>query len=143
MKAGIGRSLGGWQRLWVAIAVVSLAAAVAIIAAEWESGEAWIRDLEGAAPTRVHVAGVGEVGFPATMSAEAIALVTRAGQGNAEAIRAGVRAWGAELRKLLDAYAAEHNRGQAMRVLGFWAAGVALLYLVGWLAGWVWRGFRT
>jgi len=143
VKAGTGRGLGGWQRLWVAVAVISLAAAVAIIVADWQSGDAWIRDVEGAAQTRVRVEGIGDVDFPATMSAEAIALVTRAGQGNAEAIRAGIRAWGAELRKALDVYATEQNRAQALRVLGFWAAGVTLLYLAGWMAGWVWRGFRA
>jgi hypothetical protein len=137
------RRLNGWQRLWFAIAVLSFVSALGIIWSGWETGEAWIRDLEPAAPTRVHIDGVGDFDFPATMSPEAIDLVTRAGKGSAEALNAGIRAWDAEFRRVLDTYAMALDRLLVIRILGFWAAGVLLLYLVGWLAGWVWRGFRT
>ena len=95
-----------------------------------------------AAPTRVHVTG-GDVDFPATMSPEAIDLVIGASKGSADAIRAGIRAWDGEFRRVLDAQAAALNRLQLTRVLGIWLAGMLALYLVGWMAGWVWRGFRT
>jgi hypothetical protein len=137
------RRPNGWQRLWIAVAVLSLAGAIGVIGADWESGSEWIRDLEVAPPIRVQVEGVGDFDFPATMSAEAIALVARASKGSADGIRAGVRAWDVEFRRVLDAQAAALNRLSATRILGFWAAGVVALYLVGWMAGWVWRGFRT
>ncbi len=133
--------LNGWQRLWIAAAVLFLIPAAATIVAEWDSASAWVRDLEVAAPTRVAVEGVGDVEFPATMSPEAIDIVTRAGKGSAEAIRAGVRAWDVEFRRALDTQAAALNRLLVVRVLGYWVAGIVGLYLVGWLASWVRRGF--
>lgn len=133
--------LNGWQRLWIAAAVLFLIPAAATIVAGWDSAGAWVRDLEVAAPTRVAVEGVGEVEFPATMSPEAIAIVTRAGKGSAEAIRAGVRAWDVEFRRALDTQAAALNRLLVLRVLGYWVAGIVGLYLIGWLASWVRRGF--
>jgi hypothetical protein len=136
------RRLNGWQRLWIAAAVLSLGGVIGIIVADWETGSEWIRDLEVMAPTRVHVDGVGDVDFPALMSPEAIALVTRASKGSTAGIRAGIRAWDGDFRRALDAQAVALNRLSVIRRLGVWAAGILALYLVGWMAGWVWRGFR-
>jgi len=133
--------LNGWLRLWIAIALLGLVPSAFTLWSEWESGESWIRESEVAAPTRVHVDGVGEVAFPATMSREAIELVTEASKGNAEAISAGIRAWDVEFRRVLDEQAAALNRLLVLRVLGFWAAAVAILYAAGWLGAWVRRGF--
>lgn len=135
--------INGWQRLWIAIAVISLVPAIGYMVAEWESGEAWIRHLQTAAPTRVDVAGVGSVDFPATMSPEAVDIVVRASHGNADTLAAGIRAWGVEFARALDEQAAALNRLLVARALGWWAAGIFLLYLIGWLAGWVRRGFKA
>ena len=143
MNAGRTVRLHGWQRLWVALAFCGLLPAVGIIAGEWESGDAWLRDLGAVAPVRVQVAGVGEVEFPATMSKEAIEFVARASKGNRDALDAGVRAWGAEFGKVLDTHAMALNRRLVVRVLGVWGGGMVLLYVAGWMVGWVRRGFRT
>jgi hypothetical protein len=134
--------LNGWLRLWIAIALLGLVPAAFTLWSEWESGESWIRDREVAPPTRVQVEGVGDVEFPATMSREAIELVTQASKGNAAAIRAGIHAWDVEFRRVLDAQAAALNRLLVLRVLGFWAAAVGILYAAGLLGAWVRRGFK-
>jgi hypothetical protein len=133
--------LNGWHRLWLAVALLSLVPAASVIVSDWETGDAWLRERQSAAPTRVHVDGAGDVDFPATMSPEAIAIVTRAGNGSSAAIEAGIRAWNADLRRLLDAQAAVLDRLLVIRVLEIWAASVVGLYILGWLAAWVWRGF--
>ena len=135
--------LNGWQRLWIAIALVSIVPAAAMIRSEWESADVWVRDLQQMPTHRVAIEGAGEVEFPATMSAEAIELVTRGGAGNAQAIRAGISAWSAEFNNVIRAYIADLNRSLVIQVVAFWAVGVALLYGAGWLFAWVRRGFRT
>jgi hypothetical protein len=135
--------LNGWQRLWVAIALVSIVPAVATIGMEWESADDWMRDLQQMPARRVAIEGAGDVEFPATMSAEAVGLVTRGAAGNADAIRAGIVAWTAEFNTVIRAFVADLNRALVIRVASFWACGAALLYAVGWLFAWVRRGFRT
>ena len=142
MKEGSKKRLNGWVRLWIAIAVLGLVPAGAIIFSEWESGDAWMHDFEIAAPTQVHVDGVGDVDFPATMSAEAIDLVVKASAGNREAIGAGIRVWDSELRRLLNQRAEALNRLLVMQVAALWAGGLVLLYVVGLIGAWVWRGFK-
>lgn len=135
--------LSGWQRLWVAIAVIGIVPAAAIVFLEWESADVWMRDLQQMPSTRVQVEGAGEVDFPATMSAEAIALVTRGSGGNPEAIQVGIATWGGEFSSVIHAYTAHLNRALAIRVVAWWAGCIALLYGLGWLIAWVRRGFRT
>jgi hypothetical protein len=135
--------LNGWQRLWIAIALISIVPAVAMIRSEWESGDVWMRDLQKLPPTRVAIEGAGEMDFPATMSAEAIELVTRGSGGNPEAIRVGITVWGMEFSNVIRAYIANFNRSLVVRVVAWWAGGVALLYGVGWLFAWVRRGFKA
>jgi hypothetical protein len=135
--------LNGWQRLWVAIALISIVAAAAMIREEWESADVWIRDLRQVPPNRVMIEGAGEVDFPATMSTEAIDLVTRGSGGNPEAIRAGITAWTTEFNKVIHSHVADFNRSLVIRGGAFWACGIALLYGVGWLVAWVRRGFRN
>ncbi len=134
--------LNGWQRLWVAAAVAGLAAAAGFVAWGWETSDAWLREIAADPPTRVDVAGAGTVEFPATMSPEAIAIVTEAAKGDRQALAAGIRAWGEAFERVLDTYAAQSNRRLVLRVLGAWIVGVALLYAGGWLVAWVRRGFR-
>jgi hypothetical protein len=135
--------LNGWHRLWIAVALLGLIPAFAAVVAGWESADAWLADAARGAPIRVDVAGVGEVDFPPTMSREAIALVAGASHGSPDALAAGTRAWGAEFAGVLERYARAMNRALVLRVLGWWAFAVALVYVVGWLAAWVWRGFRA
>jgi len=143
MEQEIAAGRNGWQRLWVAIALISIVPAVALIRSDWESVDVWVRDLQQVPTNRVAIEGAGEVEFPATMSAEAIALVTRGGAGNPEAIRARISAWSVEFNNVIRACIADLNRSLVIRTLAFWAGGVALLYGVGWLFAWVRRGFRT
>jgi hypothetical protein len=143
MEQQKGARLNGWQRLWIAIAVISIVPMVAMVLGDWESGDAWMRDLQQMPPTTVTVEGVGPMEFPATMSAEAIALVTRGSGGNPDAIRAGIRTWGSEFNKLIRGYIGMLNRDLVIRAIAVWAIGLALLYGFGWLVAWVRRGFRT
>jgi len=135
--------LNGWQRLWIALALVAILPAVALIAADWESADVWVRDLQQLPVNRVAIEGNGAIDFPATMSAEAIDLVVSAAAGKPEAIRTGISAWTAEFNNVLRAYIADLNRALALRVAACWAAGVALSYAAGWLFAWVRRGFKT
>jgi hypothetical protein len=143
MEQGKAAGLNGWQRLWIAIALISIVPAVAMIRSEWESADVWVRDLQQMPTHRVAIEGAGEVEFPATMSAEAIALVTRGGAGNAQAIRAGISAWDAEFNNVIRACVSDLNRSLVIQAAALWAGGVALLYAAGWLFAWVRRGFRT
>lgn len=135
--------LNGWRRLWIAIALIGILPALALVWTEWDSADAWVRDLHQMPSRRVAVEGAGEMEFPATMSAEAIELVVRGGGGNPEAIRAGISAWTAEFNNVIRTYVADANRWLVIRAVAFWAGGVALVYGIGWLFAWVRRGFRT
>jgi len=143
MQQSKAAGLNGWQRLWIALALLAIVPAEALVVTEWESADVWVRDLQQVPANRVAVEGAGEVEFPATMSTEAIDLVVGAAAGKPEAIRAGITAWTAEFNNVLRAYITDLNRSLAMRVAAFWAAGVGLLYGVGWLFAWVRRGFKT
>lgn len=139
----VWQKLGGWQKLWIALALISIVPAVAVVWSKWEPGGGWMRDRLEEPPTRVIVEGVGEVEFPATMSREAIELVTKEGGGNAEAIRAGIASWNKEFNKLIKSQTAGGNRSLLIRGVAFWAGGVALLYGIGWLVAWFRRRSTT
>jgi hypothetical protein len=134
--------LNGWQRLWIALALISIVPALAMLRADWESTDDWLRDVRQEPPTRVTIAGAGEVAFPATMSTEAIRLVTEGSGGNPDAIRAGIAAWTREFNRVIGAYVSDRNRSLVFWVAAYWLGGIALLYGVGWLFAWVRRGFR-
>jgi hypothetical protein len=137
------RRINGWVRLWIALGVLGLIPAVYTLVTEWESADAWIRELRLVPLNKVNVEGVGDVEFPATMSPEAIALVTRESAGKPEALRAAIGAWVAELNDLIRAYVADLNRALAIRVVAWWIGALALLYGIGLLLAWVRRGFKT
>lgn len=137
------RGINGWVRLWIALAVIGLIPAIYTLVTEWESADAWIQDLRLVPPNKVNVEGVGDVEFPATMSPEAIALVTRENAGKPEALRTAIGTWVAELNDLIRAYVADLNRALAIRVAAWWVGALVLLYAIGLLLAWVRRGFRT
>jgi hypothetical protein len=136
------RRINGWVRLWIALAVLGLIPAVYTLITEWESADVWIQELRRVPPNKVKVEGVGDVEFPATMSPEAIALVTRENAGKPEALRAATGAWVAELNELIRAYVAHLNRALALRVAAWWIGALVLLYAIGLLLAWVRRGFK-
>jgi len=142
MEQAKSARLNGWQRLLIALALIAILPAVGLIVADWESADAWVRDLQQLPPNRVAIEGAGDVDFPATMSSEAIDLVVGAAAGKPEAVRAGITAWTAEFNNVLRAFIADLNRALVIRIAAFWAGGVALLYGIGWLIAWVRRGFK-
>jgi hypothetical protein len=137
------RPINGWVRLWIALAVIGLIPAIYTLVTEWESADAWIQELRAVPPNKVNVEGVGDVEFPATMSAEAIAFVTRENAGKPEALRAAIGAWVGEFNDVIRSYVADLNRTLAFRVVGWWLGSLAALYAIGLLLAWVRRGFRS
>lgn len=135
--------LNGWIRLWIALAVIGLVPAIYTIATEWESAADWISEMSLVAPNKVNVDGVGVVDFPATMSPEAIALVTRDNAGKPDAIRAAITSWTNEFNDVIRSYVSDLNRSLVMRVAGYWVGTLVLLYFIGLLLAWVRRGFRA
>jgi len=137
------KRLNGWLRLWIALAVIGLVPALYTIATEWESANDWIREMQLVPPNKVDVDGVGPVEFPATMSPEAIALVTRDNAGKPDGIKAAIGAWVGEFNDVIRAYVNDLNRSLLIRVAGYWVGTLVLLYFIGLLLAWVRRGFRT
>ena len=135
--------LNGWIRLWIALAVIGLVPVIYTIATEWESADAWIQELQAVPPTKIGVDGVGDVDFPATMSAEAIALVTRENAGKPDGIRAAIGTWVAEFNDIIRTYVKDLNRTLLLRAVAYWLGALALLYAAGMLLAWVRRGFKV
>ena len=135
--------LNGWMRLWIALAPIGLVPALYTITTEWESADDWIREMQLVPPNKINVEGVGVIAFPATMSPEAIALVTRDNAGKPDAIENAITAWVAEFNELIRAYVKDLNRSLLTRVAGYWVGSLALLYGIGLLLAWVRRGFRS
>jgi hypothetical protein len=141
-EQGVPR-INGWVRLWIALAVIGLIPAIYTLVTEWESADAWIQELRLVPPNKVNVEGVGDVEFPATMSPEAIALVTRENAGKPEALRAAIGTWVGEFNDLIRSYVSDLNRTLVIRVAGWWIGSLVVLYAIGLLLAWVRRGFRT
>lgn len=137
------RRINGWVRLWIALAVIGLIPAIYTLVTEWESADAWIQELRLVPPNKVNVEGVGDVEFPATMSPEAIALVTRENAGKPEALRAAIGAWAGEFNDLIRSFVADLNRTLVIRVVGWWIGALVVLYAIGLLLAWVRRGFKN
>jgi hypothetical protein len=137
------RRLNGWVRLWIALAVIGLIPAIYTLVTEWESADAWIQELRLVPPNKVNVEGVGDVEFPATMSPEAIALVTRENAGKPEALRAAIGTWVGEFNDLIRSYVSDLNRTLVIRVVGWWIGSLVVLYAIGLLLAWVRRGFKN
>ena len=135
--------INGWIRLWIALAVIGLIPAIYTLVTEWDSADAWIQELRLVPPNKVNVEGVGDVEFPATMSAEAIAFVTRENAGKPEALRAAIGTWVGEFNDLIRSYVSDLNRTLVIRVAGWWIGSLVVLYAIGLLLAWVRRGFRT
>ena len=137
------RPVNGWIRLWIALAVIGLIPAIYTLVTEWESTDAWIQELRLVPPNKVNVEGVGDVEFPATMSPEAIALVTRENAGKPEALRAAIGTWVGEFNDLIRSYVSDLNRTLVIRVVGWWIGSLVVLYAIGLLLAWVRRGFKN
>ena len=137
------RRLNGWVRLWIALAVIGLIPAIYTLVTEWDSADAWIQELRLVPPNKVSVEGVGDVEFPATMSPEAIAFVTRENAGKPDALRAAIGTWVGEFNDVIRSYVADLNRALAIRVVGWWIGSLVVLYAIGLLLAWVRRGFKN
>jgi hypothetical protein len=137
------RGLNGWIRLWIALAIIGLVPAIYTVATEWENANDWISEMSLVPPNKVNVDGVGVVEFPATMSPEAIVLVTRDNAGKPDGIRAAITSWTNEFNDVIRSYVSDLNRSLVMRVAGYWVGTLVLLYFIGLLLAWVRRGFRT
>ena len=148
--------LGGWQRLWLVVSVLSLAVAVLVVLSAQrsvsrpEDPKVQAR-LLASDVTIAEIAGVGEVKFPSELTKEEISANVKRGMSTtpppvisiAEALlkeRAERKA--AEAKTDNEAARAENLQGWVFGI-GVWIAFVVVLYLLSWAVGWVLRGFKA
>ena len=123
-------ALNGWQRLWVVLTVFWTVAVLSVsYAAGWPSPSASLREQESLRAQEEAGEAARLAGDDPYSPGELVSTDPNYGRGGP---------WIASQRQALRDRRVEHVQITLMS----WAIPLAVLYAVGWSAGWIRRGFR-